>query len=44
MDEWFRTLFAARGGAFPDNVVTSDLGDYLISQAAQRPDSGDVGE
>ena len=39
MDEWFRTLFAARGSAFPDDISTS----ALLSQLQGRPAAAPTG-
>ena len=34
MDEWFRTLFAARGSQFPDDVTTHEIFPKLIRDTA----------
>ena len=36
MDEWLRTLFAARNQRFPDNVTTLDMFPALLHQIGQR--------
>jgi hypothetical protein len=39
MNEWFRTLFAARNFVFPDNVTTLDLFRTLLHQPVGKPAS-----
>jgi hypothetical protein len=43
MDEWFRTLFAARGSSFPDDVTTSDVLPSLMSQTLGSGPADTVG-